>query len=494
MNITLSLDNPADYTRFLAIRRLPRYSFTGRQAWFPDEYASVLGMKAPTNTDAGYKPAKFLFDYQIAISRMAIAKRKYAVFAAPGLGKTLIIAEWLRAAADKLPKDKKLLIVCPLMVIRQTIEELTKFYGDDFVVEHIKASNVQSWLNSDGNRFGITNFESVMRADDAGRLGALAIDESSIMKSAYGTIGRRLIRLGRQLDWKLCSTGTPAPNDRIEYASHAVFLDQARTVNEFLARYFVNRGQTDNRWELKPHALKAFYRDLSHWCIFLSNPGVYGWKDNCDNIPPIHVHIEDVPLTAEQREAVFDLYGQFCVTQPGGITKRSQLSRIAKGSFRGKTIPTLKYDFMEDRVKSWSDESTIIWCWFNKEQMRVEKHFPDAASVKGETKYDRRIELVDDFKAKRRRQLISKAKVLGYGLNLQVATRHMFSSLIDSYESYVQCIKRSNRVGSTRPLNVHIPILEIEAPMVDTVLRKAHRVEQDDKEQEALFREVGYVA
>jgi hypothetical protein len=57
-------------------------------------------------------------------------------------------------------------------------------------------------------------------------------------------VGADVHRLGRGLDWKLALTGTPAPNDRIEYANHAVFLDHFPTVNSFLARFFVNRGQT----------------------------------------------------------------------------------------------------------------------------------------------------------------------------------------------------------------------------------------------------------
>jgi SNF2 family DNA or RNA helicase len=83
--------------------------------------------------------------------------------------------------------------------------------------------------------------------------------------------------------------------------------------------------------------------------------------------------------------------------------------------------------------------------------------------------------------------LISKGKVLGFGLNLQIATRQVFSGLQDSYELFHQCVKRSNRIGSTRPLNVHIPVTEIERPMIDTVLRKAKRIDEETAEQERIF-------
>ena len=98
--------------------------------------------------------------------------------------------------------------------------------------------------------------------------------------------------------------------------------------------------------------------------------------------------------------------------------------------------------------------------------------------------------IIDRFKRGETKTLISKPKILGYGLNLQVATRQVFSGLQDSYESYYQAVKRSNRYGSTRSLNVHIPVTDIEEPMVQNVLRKAMRVQEDTAEQERLFREM----
>jgi hypothetical protein len=291
------------------------------------------------------------------------------------------------------------------------------------------------------------------------------------------------LRLGSGVPWKLALTGTPAPNDRIEYANHAVFLDAFPNVNAFLARFFVNRGQTNERWELKPHALRPFYRALSHWCVFLTDPSTYGWKDNVSTIPPIHVHIHDVDLSAEQEKAIQGETGQLFVTNLGGITSRAKLSRMAKCD------RTTKPAFICDLIASWPDESTLVWCKYNDEQDMLAETIPGAASIDGSTPPEERQRIVDDFKAGRVRVLISKPKILGFGLNLQICTRQVFSGLQDSYEEYYQAVKRSNRVGSTRPLNVHIPITDVERPMVENVLRKARRVDADTREQEAMFRE-----
>ena len=478
------LDNSlGSYRRFLRIKSLPRYEIHGRMAWFPDEYAADLGVDAPSpDASAEYVARDGLFDYQRDIVAMAIAKQKMAIFADCGLGKTLMLLEYARHVRQAMP-DKPVLIVSPLMVVAQTIAEAAKFYGDSLPVGQVVAKDLAKWLTTPGGKLGITNYDALRDDTPDGDLGGLILDESSMLKSHYGKWGQVCLRLGAGVPWKLALTGTPAPNDRIEYANHAVFLDAFPNVNSFLARFFVNRGQTNERWELKPHALRPFYRALSHWCIFLTDPSTYGWKDNVSTIPPIHVHIHDVDLSAEQNKAIQGETGQLFVTSLGGITSRAKLSRMAKCDRSTKPA------FIRDLIASWPDESTLVWCKYNDEQDMLAEVIPGAASIDGSTPPEERQRLVDDFKAGRVRVLISKPKILGFGLNLQVCTRQVFSGLQDSYEEYYQAVKRSNRVGSTRPLNVHIPITEVERPMVDNVLRKARRVDADTREQEAMFRE-----
>lgn len=494
---TLDLNDIASYRRFLKIKSLPVYSFSGRQACYPDEYAYAVGSDCYGLQESQHEPSLFLYDYQAGIVRIATRKRKYAVFADCGLGKTLILLDFaLAAKRDMATVGRRVLIVSPLMVVDQTMSEADRWYGDaELRLQRVRSSRLQEWLDApDDGTVGITNYDALHDDITQGNLGGLILDESSMLKSHYGAWGQKCIELGRGLKWKLCCTGTPAPNDRIEYANHAVFLDHYPTVNAFLARFFVNRGQTDNRWELKPHALGPFYRALSHWCLFLTNPATYGWRDNCDTLPPINVHVHDVPMTAQQLDIVRRMTGKLIVTSLGGIATRSKLGQIAKGSHGGEEVETNKFRFIRDLVDGFSGESTIIWCHYNDEQDRVAAEFPDAANIDGSTPHDKRVELIADFKAGRRKVLISKPRILGFGLNLQIATSQVFSGLQDSYEEYYQAVKRSNRIGSTKPLNVHIPVTEIERPMIETVLAKADRVAADTAEQERIFKEAATVA
>lgn len=495
MQLTLDPTKLEDYRTFIAVKKLPRYSVSGETVEFPDEYASLLGLPAPNYVEKAFTPSPFLFDYQGDITGIALAKRKFAAFVRCGYGKTLILWEWVRHLLMELPPGKCVLIVSPLMVVRQTIEEAVRFYGNGIPAEQVRAANLQAWLG--GRResnVGITNYEAISdKLTSAGDLWALALDESSMLKSHYGKWGSRLIDLGAGLRYKLCLTGTPAPNDRIEYGNHAVFLDQFPNVNSFLARFFVNRGKTNERWELKPHALRPFYQSLAHWSIFLSNPAVYGWKDNVGVVPPVHVHEHQVPLTPRQEQLAQEAGWSPLGGSPGGIVSRSRLAQIAKGTHNGRAIPTNKPAFIRDLIASWPTESTIVWCKFNPEQDHLAKFLPDAASIAGKTPHEERERIVKAFQAGEVRVLISKPEVLGFGLNLQIATRHVFSTCQDSWEDFHQCVSRSNRLGSTLPLNVHAPLTDIERPMFETVLRKAATNQRDTEEQELLFREIQQV-
>lgn len=485
MQVTLDERSMESYRQFLAIKALPSYSISGHVATFPDEYADRLGLTQETTSFCNWEPSEWLFDYQKYLTKLAITKRKFAIFADCGLGKTAVFLEFAQAAQQSMP-NKQTLIISPLMVVKQTCDECEKFYG--WHPEVIKSGELNKWLTGKG-KIGIVNYDALNDETVAGNLGALILDESSMLKSHYGKWGQVVLRIGQGVDWKLCNSGTPAPNDRIEYANHAVFLDHFQNVNAFLATYFVNKGQTQERWVLKPHALAPFYRSLSAWSFFLTNPATYGFKDNAKTLPPINVHIHDVALTDEQTRIVGTESNQLFATKMGGITSRSVMGQIAKGNYRGKEISTNKPGFIREQCESWPTESTIIWCIYNAEQERLAKEMPHAASITGATPIERRLELIAEFKAGERKILISKPKILGFGLNLQVATRHSFSGLQDSYESYYQAVKRSNRVGSTKPLNVHIPVTDIEYPMVENVLRKSSMVQADTEMQERLFKE-----
>ena len=139
---------------FLNIKKLPYYKFEKNIFTINSEYLSLLGNGY--NKEQIYKNSfyselsDFLFDYQKFIIKVALLKRKFAIFADTGLGKTNCMLEWLRKIKTKVLMGKKFLIVSPLMVLEQTRQEQIKFYKySDIINLHDYGFN--KWLDSDSN-------------------------------------------------------------------------------------------------------------------------------------------------------------------------------------------------------------------------------------------------------------------------------------------------------------------------------------------------------
>lgn len=314
------------YEDLLAVRAIPDYRFVDEVMVDCDErHLHILG-EAVRAEHAFPGLSAHLFDYQRWTVEMALDRRRFAIFADTGLGKTAMQLEWAEQVAAAT--GGRVLVVAPLNVVGQTIAEHERFYGQP-LLDARERSVLADWLGG-GSGVAITNYEKITGE----RLGiaGVVLDESSVLKQSMGARRTAIIDAFRGVGWKLCCSATPAPNDRIEYAEHAYFLDVVRSTREFLAAFFVNR---DGQWQLKYHGETAFYRHLASWSVFMRDPAAYGFDDLLAKMPPLHTEFPHVPLTVEQVEAArrwqagdqINLLG----IEVGGVTSRTKVMQIAHG-------------------------------------------------------------------------------------------------------------------------------------------------------------------
>ena len=314
------------YEDLLAVRSIPDYRFVGEREVDCDErHLHLLGHA--TATEAARPPlAGHLFDYQAWTVDLALARRRFAIFADTGLGKTAMQLEWAEQVAAV--SGGRVLLVAPLNVVTQTIAEHERFYGEP-ITDCRERAALAAWLH-DGAGLAITNYEKI----DGTRLpvAGVVLDESSVLKQSMGARRTALMDAFKGVPWKLCCSATPAPNDRIEYAEHAFFLDVVRSTREFLAAFFVNR---DGQWQLKYHGEQSFYRHLAAWSVFMRDPAAYGFDDLLANMPPLSVEFPRVPLTPQQVEAARGWQAgaqqNLLGVEVGGVTSRTKVMQIAHG-------------------------------------------------------------------------------------------------------------------------------------------------------------------
>lgn len=403
-------------------------------------YTEFLARKARVWQGAGLEvdalPSQ-LFDWQAAIVRWALRKGKAAVFADCGLGKTYMQLAWLNATGQRG------LILAPLCVAEQTVAEAAKLG----LVAHY-APDAQHVGN---HRIVVTNYERLDRFD-VSAFGAVVLDESSILKAFDGKTRTKLIETFKATPFRLCCTATPAPNDIAELANHAEFLG-LMTRAEFLATWFVH---DDAGWRMKRHARQAFYRWLASWAVALRKPSDIGYSDAGFTLPPLTIR-DCIVEGASDGESLFPELPTI-----GGLKGRLQARRSSLDARLDAAA-----NLVHERGVQW-----MAWCGLNEESDAFADLIDGAVNVQGSDTYAEKVGAVQGFIGGKVRVLVSKSKILGFGMNFQHCSRMVFLGLGDSYESYYQCIRRCWRFGQTQPVEAWVVVSDREQLVVENVRRK----------------------
>ncbi len=512
-----------DYAMFLRSKALPEVvvEYANDGNWPPVEsytlraparFASLVGLKAPKKRGKELEVASFLFDYQAWIVRMALDAKRFAIWSDCGTGKTPMQLEWARHLMART--SGRVMIVAPLQVCHQTVEESEKFYPGDSSMKPLFLDSrkaLDAFCRGEGEaRLGITNYHKFIDgvSNDVRRLAGVVLDESSMLRAGGGVLKWNVLKSAKGIEYKLSCTATPAPNDAMEYASQASFLEKLRNEGEILWTFFV-RDQKTQLWTVKPHAREAFYRFMASWSIYLRKPGVYGFQDPFAGVPEPEIVEIKVASTAEQdREAhaFFRSYDKESLLPQErlGVKERTKLSQLAKGFIytgpSGKTRESRRIESNKPAVVAREVEAALatgqqvlVWTVFDEESailMELLAKIEGVSALHGSMNEDERTEKLDQFRHGQIRGLVSKAQLLGYGLNFQFCTTMIFSGFDDSFERFYQAVRRAYRYGSTHRLRVVVPYVpNFENHVWENVLRKKNQWEGDIAKQERLFME-----
>jgi hypothetical protein len=359
----------ADYATFLKLKRtVPAPEMDLKYDWradtytvkMPSRYATALGITAEGHCMQRAVPlAPYLFDYQRHFMNIALERKRYALFWDCGLGKTPMALEFCRQA---MALTGKRAMICTFnLIIGEFLEQCEQFYGKHLPRRHGDTENIglkievletrkdiKLWCagegaygpqsNSTSPQLAIMNTEKFMDKTEGlmpelRQLGCFALDESSILKTGGGTAKWNIIKSTKGIEYKLSGSATPAPNEAMEYASQASFLETITNDGEIIWTFF-SKTKT-GEWYIKPHAMEAFYRFLAGWSNYMRTPAAYGFKDNIRPVPEPEFIVHQVAATAEQMQEAqryrFEIGAGLIGDQRLGVKERMKLSQIAKG-------------------------------------------------------------------------------------------------------------------------------------------------------------------
>lgn len=417
-------------------------------------YEEFLNKKEFKDIAVGFEPESIdaqLFPFQRAVVNWALMRGRAAIFADTGLGKTIMQLEWARQVYEHT--GGYVLIVAPLCVSQQTVEEGAKF---GYEVKYVRRTPFSPGIY-------ITNYE-MLEHFKLEMFSAIVLDESSILKHQDSKTRNKLIELCRDVKFKLSCTATPSPNDYMELGNQAEFLGVMK-MTEMLSMFFVHDGGETQKWRLKGHGARKFWEWLSTWAVLFKRPSDVGFDDAGFDLPPLEFHHHTVRANEILEGELFPIVAQ---SLPDRIKARRQ------------TISD-RVNYTAGLVNG-SNEPWIVWCNLNEESRRLSDAIPDAVEVVGSDSIEVKERSIWGFTHGKHRVMITKPSIAGFGMNWQHCRNVAFVGLNDSYEEFYQAVRRCWRYGQTRQVDVHVVTADIEGAVLQNIKRKEAQVEEMTKE------------
>ena len=415
------------------------------------EYKEFLKNKQVRITKTGFDVEDdnlnpLLFDFQKYCVRKALKAGRFALFENCGLGKTIQQLEWSLQVSKHI--GKPVLILAPLSVVPQTVNEGSKF---GYTVNEIEDGKVVSGIY-------ITNYDNLDNIDTS-LFGGIVLDESSILKNFDGKTKQKIIDSFQDTPYKLACTATPSPNDTMELCNHAEFLNVMNR-NEMLAMYFVHDGGSTSSWRLKGHAQTAFWDFVSTWAVMIIKPDDIGFNGDKYILPELN--ISEIFIRTKKRSNGM-LFNDIAVS---ATTFHKELKATC-GERMSKVAELVNN----------STENFIVWIGHDDEGRILRELIPDAVEVKGSDKKDYKKDKLIGFANGKFRVLITKLKIAQYGLNYQNCHNQIFASLDFSFEATYQGIRRSYRFGQTEKVNIYLIVTDTMQNVKKSIMDKQSNFE-----------------
>ena len=391
-----------------------------------------------------------MFPHQKDVTSWALRLGRAAAFLGTGMGKSLIELEWARIVNEHtgLP----VLLLAPLAVSFQMVTEGRKF--------GIAARYCADSEDAIGAPIVVTNYERLEHFEPSDYAGVV-LDESSILKSFDGKTRSALIEAFKDTPYRLAATATPAPNDHMELGNHAEFLG-VMTATEMLSMFFTHDGGETQKWRLKGHARTEFWKWVCSWAVNIRKPSDVGYDDGPFILPALeyHEHIVDVDTPSEG----------MLFAMPAETLGERLAARRSTVDDRVSEVVSI--------VEAEPEETWLVWCNLNRESEAITSALPGAVELTGSDSPEDKAALSLQFAEGQIGKLVSKASILGFGVNYQACSHMIFAGVNDSWEQFFQAVRRCWRFGQTRPVHVHIIAASTEGNVLENLKRKEREANQ----------------
>jgi hypothetical protein len=396
------------------------------------DYKDFVIKKSQIGGDHGFTPIyenDHAFDFQKFLIDWGCRQGRSAIFADCGLGKTLMQLIWAENVCRHT--NKPVLILAPLSVSVQTVDEAEKF--------GMMATRIIDGKISGKAEIITTNYER-LRHFDADAFGGVVCDESSILKNFDGAFKSHITEFMRKCRYRGMFTATPSPNDYIELGTSSEALGYLGYM-DMLGMFFKNDedslhpGFIGSAWRFKPHGERDFWRWVSSWARAIRKPSDMGFDDRGWVLPPLHEidhEIESPPLPGMLFAVPAKGLDEQRTERKATIEKRCELAAALLAA----------------------SDCGVSWCHLNEEADTICNMVSSAVNLSGADPDEVKEEKFRAFRSGQIKHLVTKPKIAALGVNWQHAcTATYFTDY--SFEQYYQAVRRMWRFGQKRPVTIH---------------------------------------
>jgi DNA modification methylase len=442
------------------------------------EYDDFLKGKIAKATDSGFiidaaDINPILKPHQRDIVRWAVQGGQRAIFAAFGLGKSIMQLETIRLTIAR--SGGRGLIVCPLGVRQEFVHDARMLGLDIRFIRRDKEVTEEGGL-------WLTNYESIRDGRLSPELfSAVSLDEASVLRSFGSKTYQTFLTLFGDVPYRFVATATPSPNRYKELIHYAGFLGVMDT-GQALTRFFKRDSTKANHLTLFPHKEREFWLWLNTWAIFIQRPSDLGYDDTGYDLPPLDVHWHEVMADDETKvgrdgQAALFRGGSSSLIDTARDHRDSMPARIAKAA---------------ELVAESPDDHFILWHDLEAERHAIQKSVPEAVSVWGSEDLDEREQRIIGFSDGDYRILSTKPIIAGSGCNFQKhCHRAVFVGVGFKFNDFIQAVHRIYRFLQTDQVRIDIIYASSETAVVDSLRAKWARHKELTSKMEDIIKEYG---
>lgn len=429
--------------------------------------------------------------HQKAAIRWAIKGGRRAIFAAFGLGKSVMQIEILRLVLSRI--GGRGLIIAPLGVRQEFIRDARMLGVELRFIRRIEEAGETGLY--------ITNYETMRDGKlDPKSFAAVSLDEASCLRGFGGTkTFREFMRLlagdggrgptgtGRndnEIRYRFVATATPSPNDFIELLAYSAFLG-VMDVGGAKTRFFKRDSTKADKLTLHAHKEAEFWLWVASWALFVERPSDVdaSFSDEGYDLPPLTVRWHEIPT--DHDNAGEDMDGQARMFRNAALGL-SEAAREKRDSLDGRVAKMLEI-MADDPGQHW-----LLWHDLETERAAIERAVPESTSVYGSQDLDEREQAIIDFSDGRIPILAAKPSIAGSGCNFQRhCHRAIYLGIGFKFNDFIQSVHRIRRYLQTHDCIIDLIYTEAEREIRATLERKWSQHNHLVAEMTSIVRRLG---